>query len=58
MKSEYFSNRPYPSQGCQLPLPAGLREAEVGAAAATRPGNKRKRTAGLAESGLAKRLVF
>ncbi len=56
LKSEYFANRPYPSHGSQLPLPAGIRESEEGAAMGNR-GIKRKRP-GLAESGLAKRLVF
>ncbi len=62
LKSEYFSNRPYPSRGCQLPLPAGLSEDDGiggggGAEDQVRAGMKRKRP-GLADSGLAKRLVF
>ncbi len=62
LKSDYFSNRPYPSDGSQLPLPAGLREEGAAGDGAgggdnARPGAKRKRP-GLAESGLAKRLVF
>ncbi len=55
LQSEYFSNRPYPSQGSQLPLPVGLRD--DGGSDRARPGTKRKRD-GVTESGLAKRLVF
>ena len=64
LKMPYFSNRPFPSRGEDLPLPASFREDAVGGdaaaegVAAVRAGSKRKIREGLVESGLAKKLVF
>jgi cyclin-dependent kinase 7 len=62
LQMEYFRNKPYPSAGAQLPLPAAVRERLAGGATAAAAGGvagtKRKMRDGLAESGLAKRLVF
>jgi cyclin-dependent kinase 7 len=58
LKMPYFNNRPYPSKGEALPLPAGMRETAEAEAASVRPGNKRKIRGKLAESGLVKKLVF
>ena len=57
---EYFRNKPPPSLGFQLPLPASVRE-ELGLTSGAAPvqvGAKRKLTEGVELSGLAKRLVF
>ena len=60
LKMPYFSNRPFPSRGEDLPLPASFREEAAGDAegGAVRAGAKRKIREGLVESGLAKKLVF
>ena len=60
LKMPYFNNRPFPSRGEDLPLPASFREDAVGDAegVAVRAGSKRKIREGLVESGLAKKLVF
>ena len=61
LKMPYFSNRPYPSCGEDLPLPAAFREnaaAADGGEGAVKAGSKRKLREGLADSGLAKKLVF
>ena len=58
---EYFRNKPPPSLGFQLPLPASVREElglTSGMAAAVQVGTKRKLPEGTELSGLAKRLVF
>ncbi len=49
LKMPYFSNKPYPSPGQELPLPASIRE---------KPATKRKVRGKLASSGLVKRLDF
>jgi hypothetical protein len=55
----YFKNKPAPSLGHQLPLPAAVRD-ELGktVVAPPQPGMKRKMMDGVESSGLAKRLVF
>ena len=60
LKMPYFSNRPFPSRGEDLPLPASFREEAAGDAegGAVKAGAKRKIREGLVESGLAKKLVF
>ena len=58
LKMPYFSNRPYPSRGEDLPLPASFRESAVADEGAAKAGSKRKIREGLADSGLAKKLVF
>lgn len=62
LKMPYFTNQPYPTPGPMLPLPSGVKEERdraAGIAAGQQPaGSKRKIREGLAESGLAKRLVF
>jgi hypothetical protein len=56
---DYFKNKPAPSLGHQLPLPAAVRD-ELGktVVAPPQPGMKRKMMDGVESSGLAKRLVF
>ena len=56
LKMDYFKNKPAPSLGHQLPLPAAVRD-ELGRAP-PQPGTKRKILDGVESSGLAKRLVF
>lgn len=64
LKMPYFANQPYPTPGPMLPLPAAVKEERDRAAGVTTggqsqaAGSKRKIREGLAESGLAKRLVF
>ena len=57
LKMPYFNNRPFPSHGEDLPLPASFRE-EASGDAEVKAGSKRKIREGLVESGLAKKLVF
>ena len=54
LKMAYFSNKPYPSPGSELPLPSSIRES----AEAERAGSKRKLRDNLGGSGLVKKLVF
>jgi hypothetical protein len=54
---DYFRNKPPPSLGHQLPLPASVRE-ELGRTSGQAVGSKRKILDGVESSGLAKRLVF
>jgi cyclin-dependent kinase 7 len=57
LKMDYFRNKPPPSLGHQLPLPASVRE-ELGRTSGQAVGSKRKILDGVESSGLAKRLVF
>jgi len=59
LRMNYFKNKPAPSLGHQLPLPAAVRD-ELGktVVAPPQPGMKRKMMDGVESSGLSKRLVF
>lgn len=54
----YFKNKPAPSLGHQLPLPASVRSDLDMSAAVAQPGIKRKHIDRSETSALAKRLVF
>ncbi len=51
LQMEYFSNAPFPTPGPKLPMPTGLANEILNP-------NRKRRHEGIAESGLAKRLVF
>jgi cyclin-dependent kinase 7 len=59
LRMNYFKNKPAPSLGHQLPLPASVRE-ELGETVVVppQPGTKRKLSDRAELSGLAKRLNF
>ncbi len=66
LKKAYFSNKPAPTPGANLPMPSDLRDRDGGDGNAVKdlnfgpgnPGAKRKMREGMESSGLAKKLVF
>ena len=58
LQMPYFSNRPAPTPGPNLPMPSSLSSEDNNSDLHVMPGSKRKLREGFENSGLAKKLVF